>query len=127
MKTEPSQFESSPSVLANGGVTNATMNVDRAPSGLEREVNSFFSDLEDLLTATTALTSEDLSKAKAKIGARITSAKASIERTGVAATDRARKAVKATDSYAHEQPWKSIGIGAVLGLLLGFVLAARRS
>ena len=39
--------------------------------------------------------------------------------------DSTKQAVKVTDDYVHENPWRSIGIGAAAGLLIGF-LAARR-
>jgi ElaB/YqjD/DUF883 family membrane-anchored ribosome-binding protein len=40
-------------------------------------------------------------------------------------TEGTKQAVKVTDDYVHENPWRSIGIGAAAGLLIGF-LAARR-
>lgn len=89
------------------------------------EVQHFLSDLEDLVTATTSLTGEDLARAKAKLSERLASAKASIEEGASAISHRARAGVTATDRYVHEQPWKAIGIGAVIGLLMGALLMRR--
>jgi ElaB/YqjD/DUF883 family membrane-anchored ribosome-binding protein len=40
-------------------------------------------------------------------------------------TQKATEACKATDRYAHENPWKAVGFAAILGLFIG--LMARRS
>jgi len=93
--------------------------------GLSNEFKSFLADVEDLVKQTTTLTGDDLARAKAKLTARITSAKESVEDAGVAVSERARNAAHVTNEYVHEQPWKSISIGAAFGLLLGFVLSRR--
>lgn len=126
MKSESNPYDTSANGSAFGGPPAKTPSLDMAPTGLEREVNNFFSDIESLLTSTTSLTGADLAAIKDKIGARLAIAKASIEQMSGAVSQRTRRAVKATDAYAHEQPWKSIGIGAAVGVLIGFVLATRR-
>lgn len=92
---------------------------------VSREVHSFIADIEDLVTSATSLTGEELARAKARLSARVTAAKQSVEKMGGAIADQARQTVKATDGYVHEQPWQAIGIGAAVGLLVGFVLARR--
>ncbi len=39
--------------------------------------------------------------------------------------DTARQYAKVTDDYVHHNPWRAIGIGALAGLLIGY-LASRR-
>ncbi len=99
--------------------------VDGAMSAVPREIHNFLADIEDLITSATSLTGEDLTRAKAKLGARVASAKAAAEEMGGVVVDRARKTIKVGNDYVHEQPWQAIGIGAALGLLLGLVLARR--
>lgn len=119
----------SPGSAANGQGTSAarpeTGSGDGAVAGVSRELHSFVADIEDLVKATTSLTGEDLARAKAKLGERIAAAKQSVEEIGGVIVDRARHTVKVTDGYVHKQPWQAIGIGAALGLLVGFVLARR--
>jgi ElaB/YqjD/DUF883 family membrane-anchored ribosome-binding protein len=93
--------------------------------GISNEFKSFLSDVEDLVKQATTLTGDDLARAKAKLSARIGAAKESVSGAGAAISDRARNAAHITNEYVHEQPWKSISIGAAFGLLLGFVLARR--
>ena len=98
-------------------------------SGISNEFKSFLTDVEDLVKETTTLTGEDLTRAKAKLSARIGAAKDSVTAAGVAISESvsksARKAASTTDEFVHDQPWKSISIGAGIGLLLGFVLSRR--
>ncbi len=127
MKSESTPYDTSTNGLAVGSSPAKASRQDLTSNGLEREVHNFFSDIEALLTSTTSLTGADLAAIKAKIGARLATAKASIEQMSGAVSQRTRRAVEATDAYAHEQPWKSIGIGAAIGVLVGFVLAVRRA
>jgi ElaB/YqjD/DUF883 family membrane-anchored ribosome-binding protein len=88
-------------------------------NGISNEFKSFLSDVEDLVKQTTTLTGDDLARAKAKL------AKESVGEATVALSDRARHAAQVTNDYVHEQPWKSITMGAAFGLLLGVVLCRR--
>lgn len=94
-------------------------------NGISAEFKNFLTDIEDLVKQTTTLTGEDLARAKSKLSARIGAAKESVSDVSSALSDRARHAARSTDEYVHEQPWKSISIGAAFGLLLGFVLSRR--
>jgi len=38
------------------------------------------------------------------------------------AVESTRKAARVTDEYVHDNPWKAIGITAVVGVLLGALL-----
>lgn len=96
-----------------------------AGSALSREAHSFLADIEDLVKATTSLTGEDLTRAKARLAERIAAARASVERMGGAIADGSRHAALATDGFVHERPWQAIGIGAALGVLVGFLIARR--
>lgn len=94
-------------------------------NGISNEFKSFLSDVEDLVKQTSTLTGDDLARAKAKLTARIGTAKESVADVGVAISERARNAAHMTNEYVHEQPWKSISIGAAFGLLMGIVLCRR--
>src|SRR5471032_871635 len=97
-----------------------------ALSGASQELHDFIGDLEELIEATTSLTGEDLTHAKAKLYARIAAARKAAGEVHRGVADRARHRIKMVNSYVQEQPWKSVGIGAVAGLLVG-VLLSRRS
>ena len=126
MHTKSSVTDSGSNGLSAGTiVASATATADKALSGVSREVKNLLTDIEDLVTSTTSLTGEDLARAKAKLSARVTQAKESVEKMGGEIASQARHGAKVTDTYVHEQPWQAIGIGAALGLVLGFALARR--
>lgn len=98
--------------MKNGSTTNS-------------EFRNFIADVEEMIIATTSLTGDDLSRAKAKLNERIVTAKKSADKMGFAIAERARQSAKATDGYVQENPWKAVGIGTAAGLLLGFLLTRR--
>jgi ElaB/YqjD/DUF883 family membrane-anchored ribosome-binding protein len=93
---------------------------------LTGEYHRFLADIEEMIEATTTLTGEDLTRAKAALAARFAAARGSVADAGAAVGERARGAARVTDSYVHDNPWQAIGIGAAVGLLVGFMLARRR-
>jgi ElaB/YqjD/DUF883 family membrane-anchored ribosome-binding protein len=100
---------------------------DTDQSGVAREYHAFVSDVEDLISSATSLTGADLARAKARLSARITSARASIARAGGAVSEQARSGARATDSYLRAQPWQAVGITAAAGFLIGYLLGRRGS
>lgn len=97
----------------------------QSASPIAQEFKHFLADIEELIEATTSLTGEDLARAKAKITERIQTARDSAEAMGHAVMTRTRETAAATDRYVHEQPWKAVGISALIGLLTGALLARR--
>jgi len=96
-----------------------------AQSGMAREYHAFISDIEDLISSATSLTGEDLTRARAALAARIAAAKGAVGKASSLVTDRARDSARATDQYVRTQPWQAVGITAVVGLLVGFLLGRR--
>jgi ElaB/YqjD/DUF883 family membrane-anchored ribosome-binding protein len=99
--------------------------VDKAASGVSREFHSFLSDIEDLIKATTSLTGEDLAAAKAKLSERIAAARDSVAEISGTITQRVRKSATVTNNYVHDNPWQAIGVGAAVGVLVGYLLGRR--
>jgi ElaB/YqjD/DUF883 family membrane-anchored ribosome-binding protein len=99
---------------------------ERIPSRISREFSDFVADVEDLITKTTSLTGEDLVRPRAQLSDRVAEAKISIQELGGSIVHRARKTATATNEYVHDEPWKAIGIGAVVGVLFGFLLGRRK-
>ena len=83
-------------------------------------------DIEDLITKTTSLTGQDLENAKEQLNERIASARTYLDDVSESIVQRARKSATVTNNYVHEQPWAAVGIGAAVGVLVGFVLGNRK-
>ncbi len=94
-------------------------------SGVSREFYNLLADIEDLIKETSALSGEELTRAKAKLDARIAEAKESAEAMGGMIANKARQTASTTNSAVHQQPWAAIGICAAAAFLLGFALARR--
>lgn len=61
-----------------------------------------------------------------KVEANLQSARANLTKAQEAMAAQARYAADYTDQYVHENPWKSIGFAAVVGLLIGVLMSGRR-
>jgi ElaB/YqjD/DUF883 family membrane-anchored ribosome-binding protein len=94
---------------------------------LSGEMHNLITDIEDLVKKATSLTGEELTAAKARLTERLDAARVTFAEAGETVANKARNTATATNEYVHEQPWKAIGIGATVGLLLGFALEGRGS
>jgi ElaB/YqjD/DUF883 family membrane-anchored ribosome-binding protein len=92
---------------------------------LMNDLKSVIQDAESWLRNGGQLTGEELKAAKAKFERTLVSAKADLVRLEEAVVEKTREAAKATDEYVHENPWKAVGIGAGVGLLLGLLISRR--
>jgi ElaB/YqjD/DUF883 family membrane-anchored ribosome-binding protein len=106
---------------------NGSDHVAGSSSGLVREYHKLLADLEDLIGSASTLTSEELGRAKAALTSRVASARASALQMGNAVTERVQAGARATDQYVHNQPWQAVGISAVAGILVGFLIGRRSS
>ena len=112
------------------GATNAATATNSGAgvqSAMAREYHALLSDLEHLIGAATSMSVEELAHAKAALGARVDSARQMIGHAGEAVLDRAKRGARATDEFVTERPWQAVGITAVAGLLIGFLLGKRGS
>ena len=89
---------------------------------LMEDLRAVVADAEELLKATADQTGERIAAARAKAEASVKAAKARLNEQDAAV--RAKTKV-ATEDYVRDNPWKAMGIVAVVGLVLG-ILAKRR-
>ncbi|PXW99537.1 ElaB/YqjD/DUF883 family membrane-anchored ribosome-binding protein [Sphaerotilus hippei] len=89
------------------------------------ELRMVVADAEDLLKVTADDASDEMSALRSRVQSRLKDAKAQIVQIQEAALARAKEASKATDAYVHENPWKSIGVAAGVGLLVGMLIGRR--
>jgi ElaB/YqjD/DUF883 family membrane-anchored ribosome-binding protein len=52
-------------------------------------------------------------------------AKEDIVRLEEAAVEKAKVAAKATDEYVKENPWKAVGLGTAVGVVIGMLIARK--
>ena len=82
-------------------------------------------DAEELLRMTADEAGEAAIDIRSRIQTRMTQARADLLALQEAAVAKAKAAGYATDEFVHENPWKSIGIAAGVGMLLGLLVGRR--
>ena len=82
-------------------------------------------DAEALLKATANQGGEKLAEVRAKAEESLRVVKARIAEAQAALLVRTKEAAKATDAYVHENPWNAVGVAAVFGLVIGFLIGRR--
>jgi ElaB/YqjD/DUF883 family membrane-anchored ribosome-binding protein len=82
-------------------------------------------DAEELLRMTASQVGDGAADIRSRVQARMTQAKIDLVNMEEAAIAKARAAGHAADEYVHDNPWKSIGIAAGIGLVLGLLVSRR--
>jgi ElaB/YqjD/DUF883 family membrane-anchored ribosome-binding protein len=98
---------------------------ENTSSTLLDESQEILHKTEKLIADAAHATGKEAEALQARIIAGLRDAK---ERLGVAeqiALDKAKAAAQATDAYVHDNPWKAIGIGAAVGVVVGMLIARR--
>ncbi|EXI77536.1 MAG: hypothetical protein AW10_03725 [Candidatus Accumulibacter appositus] len=83
------------------------------------------SDAEELLRATAGVAGDKVGELRERIGERLRDAKLRLADAEVALVDKTKAAARATDDFVHENPWRAVGVAAVVGLLLGALISRR--
>ncbi len=98
---------------------------DIANDKLATDLRRIIVDAEELLRATANQAGEKVAAARARVQDSLDSAKLKLALLGAVAADQARAAVRATDDYVHDHPWQSVGIAAMVGLVLGMMISRK--
>ncbi|QEL56192.1 DUF883 family protein [Chromobacterium paludis] len=89
------------------------------------DVRQVLASTEELIDATVDDGSAQSKELRKRLSEKLGTAKAKLRDAEVAVMGKAKEAAKATDEYVHENPWKSIGIAAGVGFLLGMLVSRR--
>lgn len=97
-------------------------------SKTEHIVDNFKTVIEDaeaLLKATSNQGSEVIAEIRAKAEKSLADAKAGLLETQDLVIEKSKEAAKLTDNYVHENPWKSIGTAAAIGVVIGMLITRK--
>lgn len=83
------------------------------------------SDAEALLKATAGQSGDKLAATRARVEESLGVARARLAEMQTTAVAKAKAAAKATDAYVHENPWKSVGLAAAIGVVVGLLIGRR--
>lgn len=93
---------------------------------LMQDLRVVVADAEELLRATAGQAGEKITSARERIQESLASAKVRLIAAEEAVVAKTKQAAKATDEYVHENPWKSVGIAAGVGLIVGMLISRNR-
>jgi ElaB/YqjD/DUF883 family membrane-anchored ribosome-binding protein len=96
---------------------------------LLQEFNAIVSETERLLKSVNApagsTDAEAAAAFDAKVDENLKAARERLEHLEDAFLQRAKAAVKSTDTFVREHPWQAMGIAAGIGILIGLLLKRR--
>jgi ElaB/YqjD/DUF883 family membrane-anchored ribosome-binding protein len=83
------------------------------------------SDAEELLKLTANQAGERLNVVRGRVEESLQNAKTQLNEVQNLMLERTQEAVQATDDYIKANPWRSVGIAAGVGMVVGMLLARR--
>lgn len=93
--------------------------------GLKRDLSGTLDDAEELVRMTADQAGEQVAAARTKIKQSLAQARQELGRIQTQATESARRAAYNVDDYVHANPWKTLGFAALLGVVIGLLIARR--
>ncbi len=92
---------------------------------LMTDLKLVIADAEELLKLTANQVGEKAAEMRVRMQARMEQAKSDLSDLQDMAITRAKDAGRAADVYVHDNPWRSVGIAAGVGLVLGLLISRR--
>ncbi len=82
-------------------------------------------DAEELLKATAGQAGDKAVELREKLQNHLTNAKHNLAEAQDKAVEKAKAVGRATDDYVHDNPWRSVGVAAGVGLIIGLLIGRR--
>ena len=89
------------------------------------DVKLVIADTEELLRATAGQAGEKIADIRAKTQDRLSAAKIKRADAEAAVVDKARQCGRVADDYVHDNPWRSVGVAAGFGFIVGLLIGRR--
>jgi ElaB/YqjD/DUF883 family membrane-anchored ribosome-binding protein len=92
---------------------------------LVSDLKTVIKDAEDLLRNTGQQMDSTYQSARARFESTLQNAKSSLGTVPSRVSSSSKDMLDTTDKYVQSNPWQSVGIGAVAGLVLGYLLSRK--
>jgi len=92
---------------------------------LVTDLRVVLADAEDLLRAAAASTGEKAAELRERAATSLKRASETLADMQDAVLEHGKAAVRVTDDFVHENPWRAVGIAAGAGFLLGLLVNRR--
>ncbi|MGB9991448.1 DUF883 family protein [Massilia sp. SM-13] len=110
---------------SNGMTHTQSTENSEARERLMGDLKSAISDAEQWLRSATNAGAEDLSEVKAKFQDTLRTAKSDLLKMEDTVLAKGKLAAQATDVFVHDNPWKSVALGAAVGIIAGMLISSR--
>lgn len=100
------------------------MSQNDTAENLRKELNTMADTLEEVLSSSGKPKAE-IDKMRSKAETILKSTRDSLSETGEKMMDKTKELKDKADTYVRDNPWAGVGIGAAVGLVLGFLLSRR--
>ena len=94
-------------------------------SAIDRDTASVVKEAQNLMKAIEVQGEAAISEAGTQARDALASARRNLGDLQQSAVDTAKSAATTADDYVRSNPWQSVGIGAAIGALAGFLIARR--
>jgi ElaB protein len=90
-----------------------------------QEVRKLIADVEELIRRVSDAADPELARLRAKVESTVATTRKAISDGTEQVQRQAKEAFEASDRYARAQPWEAIGVAAIAGLVIGFLVGRR--
>ena len=99
--------------------------VQHSKDKLMDDLHQGIADAEELLKLTANQAGEGAVQLRERVRDRMSKARVELQHLQQATVEKAKAAGHATDVFVHENPWKSIGVAAGVGLVVVLLISRR--
>jgi ElaB/YqjD/DUF883 family membrane-anchored ribosome-binding protein len=96
--------------------------VEGKRDALVKDLKAIVADADALLREMASATTEGFTATRTKVEGKLGEAKARLDTARLAVAERAKGAADTTHEYVRDNPWKTVAVSAVAGLVIGFLL-----
>ncbi len=89
------------------------------------DVRLVIADTEELLRATAGQAGDKIADIRARTQERLAGAKIKLAEAEAVVVDKAKQVGRAADDYVHDNPWRSVGVAAGFGFIVGLLIGRR--
>jgi ElaB protein len=91
----------------------------------KHEINNLLADVEDLMSRVGDSVDPEISRIRAKVESGLADARQMLSDGAEQVQRQAREAVNAGGRYVSDNPWTAVGIAALTGLTVGYLISRR--
>ncbi|HEY0844514.1 MAG TPA: DUF883 family protein [Noviherbaspirillum sp.] len=92
---------------------------------VRNDMNTLVKDAQELFREAGLATGQKADELRARGLKLLESASEKAQELQVLAVEKGKAAAHSTDEFVHEHPWKSVGIAAGVGLVIGMLISRR--